>query len=118
MDSLPRRSIVLKNVWEFNKACGLYRSITELYKSMLDKNFGNRFCTDGHCKRIFMVEIRLDDSKWGATPKMFYNKEKAEAEAEALRLKYPFILEYRVITRQIEEKAGCMVVTRKREEKI
>ncbi len=81
----------------------IFRSICEQYKSFLDGNYAGRFCIDGHCKTIFMVEIRYDGSKWGATPKTFYSQEEAEKEVEALKIKYPFIREYRIVTRRIEE---------------
>jgi hypothetical protein len=71
---------------------------------MLDKNFGGRFCLDGHCKTIFMVEIKYDGSNWGATPKVFYSEEEAKLEVEMLRQKYPFISELRVIERKEKEK--------------
>ena len=99
MDSLPKvRQIYFDNVSKFQE-------ISELYKRMRDKNFGGRFCVGGHCKTIFMVEIRFDgDSNWGASPKTFYNKEEAEKEVEALKLKYPFLSEYKIVTRKINEK--------------
>ena len=98
MNSLATASeIFFKNVLEFQKAC-------QLYKLMLDKNFGKRFCIDGNCKTVFMVEVRQDSSEWGATPKIFYVKEEPENEAEVLKLKYPFLSECRVITRRMEEK--------------
>ena len=98
MDFLAKASeIFSNNVLEFQKAC-------QLYKLMLDKNFGKRFCIDGDCKTVFMVEVRQDGSKWGATPKIFYAKEEAEQEAEVLKLKYPFLSGCRVITRRMEEK--------------
>ena len=97
MDSFDKASkIFSNNVSEFQKAC-------ELYKSMLDKNFGERFCIDGDCTTIFMVEIKLDGCKWGTTPKIFHSKEEADKEAEILKLKYPFVSKCRVITRRIEE---------------
>ena len=98
MNSLATASeIFFKNVLEFQRAC-------QLYKLMLDKNFGKRFCIDGNCKTVFMVEVRQDSSGWGATPKIFYVKEEVEKEAEVLKLKYPFLSECRVITRRMEEK--------------
>jgi len=98
MDSLLKaREIYFSSVLEFQKLCGLY-------KSMLDKNFGERFCIDGDCRTIFMVEIKLNGSEWGATPKIFYSEEEAEREAQVLKVKYPFVSECRVITRRVEEK--------------
>ena len=95
MDSLAKASeIFSNNVSEFQK-------ISALYKSMLDKNYGERFCIGSHCITIFMIEIRLEgDGSWGATPKVFYNREEAEKEAEALKLKYPFVSECRVLLRK------------------
>ena len=87
----------MDSVLEFQHAC-------KLYKSMLDKNFGKRFCLNGHCRTIFMVEIRFDGYNWGATPKTFYSEGEAKLEAEMLRMKYPFVAECRVVTRKIEEK--------------
>ncbi len=99
MDSLAAKAseIFSSNVSEFQKLCGLY-------KSMLDKNFGERFCIGEHCRTVFMVEIRFDGSGWGTTPKVLYSEEEAEKEIEAIKLKYSFISEYRIITRKIEEK--------------
>jgi len=95
MDSLEKASEIFSNT-VFQKTC-------ELYKSMLDKNFGQRFCINGHCKTIFMVEIKFYRFNWGATPKIFYSEGEAEKEAEALKLKYPFISKCRIITRRMEE---------------
>jgi hypothetical protein len=67
-------------------------------------NFGEKFRVDGDCRTIFMVEIKLDGCKWAATPKIFHSAEEAEKEAQVLKLKYPFVSQYRVITRRIEEK--------------
>ena len=50
-----------------------------------------------------MVEVSFGDFQWGATPKTFYSKEEAEKEAEALKRKYRFVSECRVITRKVEE---------------
>jgi len=60
--------------------------------------------TEGHCGTIFMVEIKSNDSKWQATPKIFCSKEEAEKECEALKQKYTFISKCRVVNRKIEEK--------------
>jgi hypothetical protein len=81
----------------------VFQQISRLYKSMLDKNFGGRFCIGEHCSAIFIVEIRQEDSEWGATPKIFYNEEQTKGEAERLKTKYPFICECRVIMRKMEE---------------
>ncbi len=51
-----------------------------------------------------MVEIKYDGSKWGATPKKFYSEEEAKGEAEALKVRYPWISECRVISRKEKEK--------------
>ena len=66
-------------------------------------NFGEKFRIDGNCRTIFMVEIKLDGCKWGATPKIFHSSEEAEKEAQILKLKYPFVSQCRVIARRIEE---------------
>jgi len=50
-----------------------------------------------------MIEVRQDRSKWGATPKIFYAKEEAKEQVEVLKLKHPFISEFRIVTRKIEE---------------
>ncbi len=90
-------AIYSDNVSQFQKICALY-------KSMLDRNLGRRFCIEGNCGTIFMVEIDLGDGKWGATPKTFYSEEEANRESEVLKSKYPFISECRVIKRNIAEK--------------
>ncbi len=87
---------------QFNKAKRNFGTICELYKSILDSS--RRFCNDGHCKTVFMVEIKFDGNNWGATPKIFYSETEARVEVELLKLKYPFLSECRVVTRQIEEK--------------
>ncbi len=108
MNSLAKATEIYPNsVSEFQKAClwsnrsrNNFKKICELYKSFLDANFTGRFCTDGNCKTIFMVEIKYDGSKWGATPKTFYTQEEAEKEVEALKIKCPFIYGYRIVTRR------------------
>jgi hypothetical protein len=98
MDSLlmKARQIYFDNVSEFQKAC-------VLYKSMLDRNVGGRFCIGEHCRTVFVVEILMDNSKWGATPKIFYSREEAEREIEALKVKYSFVSECRILTRKEKE---------------
>ncbi len=95
----------------YQKACALnhrsrntFGTICETYKSFLDANFAGRFCNGDHCKAIFMVEIKYDGAKWGATPKIFYSEAEAEAEAEVLRQRYPWIIECRVVSRKEKEK--------------
>ena len=108
MNSPARASEFFSNsLLEFQKACvwsnksrNNFKSICELYKSILDGNFTGRFCIGEHCKIVFMVEIKYDGSKWGATPKRFYSEEEAEKEAELLKVKYPFISECRIVTRK------------------
>ncbi len=97
--SMSAFEIFHRNVVAFQKIC-------ELYKSILDKNYGGRFCIGGHCRTIFMVEMRLEgEDKWGASPKMFYSKEAAEKEVEYLKRRYfYFISECRIVTRRIEER--------------
>ncbi len=111
MNSLAKASEIYSNsVSEFQKAClwsnrsrNNFKNICELYKSVLDANFTGRFCTDGNCKTIFMVEVKYDGSKWGATPKTFYSEEEAEKEVETLKIKYPFISKFRVVVRKEKE---------------
>ncbi len=90
------REIHYSNILEFQKAC-------VLYKSMLDKNFGGRFCIGRHCRTIFMVEITMDGRRWGATRNIFYSKKEADQEAAVLRQIYPFISDCRVVTRKQKE---------------
>ncbi len=111
MNSPAWPSQFLSSSLEFQKACvwinksrNNFKSICELYKSMLDSNFSGRFCVGERCKTIFMVEIKYDGSKWGATPKKFYSEEEAKGEAEALKVRYPWISECRVISRKEKEK--------------
>ncbi len=85
--------IFSSNIFEFGKAC-------QLYKSMLDKNFGERFCLGGHCITVYMVEIELADGTWGAGPKIFYSEKEAQQEIERLKSIYPFIPNFRVIERK------------------
>ncbi len=98
MDYLARaQEIFSNNIAEFQRACALY-------KSMLDKNFGGRFCIGEHCRAVFMIEIKFDGYDWGATPKMFYSEAEAKIELEILRQKYPFVSEWRIVTRKEKEK--------------
>jgi len=92
-----------RNVLEFQKICGLYKSI-------LDRNLGGTFCLNGHCRTIFMVEITLDGSQWGATPKMFDTEAAAQNEAKILKMKYSFLSGCRVITRKLEENSKPLAV--------
>ena len=45
----------------------VFQNICELYKSVLDKNYGGRFCIGRHCKTIFMIEVKVgkSDNSWG-----------------------------------------------------
>ncbi len=86
--------IFANNIKQYERACGLY-------KSVLDNS--RRFCIDGHCKTIYMVEINFDGFNWGATPKIFSSEEEAQQEIEFLRQKYPFISKFRVISRKEKE---------------
>ena len=88
--------IFAENVECFQKAC-------EVYKQVLDRNLGNRFCSDQDCKTVYMVEIRYNGSTWGATPNIFLSKDQAEKEAQGLKEKYKFVSECRVVTRKIHE---------------
>ncbi len=83
----------------------VFKNICELYKSMLDKNYGGRFCIGSHCKTIFMIEVKVGNSNnsWGGGPKIFYSREEAEKQIEALKLKYPFVSEFRIVSRKIAE---------------
>jgi len=97
LDFFTRASDIFSdNVKFFLNAC-------EIYKQVLDRNLGEAFCTDVQCKTVYTVEIKHNGSKWGATPKIFCTKEEAKREAEALKVKYPFVSECRVITRRMEE---------------
>ncbi len=88
--------IFADSIRQFEKACGLYKFI-------LDKNYGERFCINGHCKTIYMVEINFDGYNWGATPKIFSSEEEAQQEIEFLKQTYPFISKFRVISRKQKE---------------
>ncbi len=109
MNSLGSEMFVNSRL-EFHKACvqanrsrDNFKTICELFKSLLDRNFAGRFCVDGHCTKIFMVEIKFDGNNWGATPKTFYSEAEAKVEAELLKVKYPFLSECRVVTRKEKE---------------
>jgi len=95
---------LLKEASEIYSDCVLhFQSACELYKLVLDRNLGGRFCTDEDCKTVYMVEIRNNGSTWGATPKILLGKDQAEKEAQRLKEKYPFVSECRVVTRRIHE---------------
>ena len=51
------------------------------------------------CDTIFVVEIKID-SEWQTTPKIHHTKEDAEKEAQALKVKYPFLRECRITSRK------------------
>jgi hypothetical protein len=93
-----------KSFTEGNKARENFRTICEVYKEILDANVSGKFCIDGHCKTIFMVEIRFSDSDWGACPREFESEEEAVMEASLLERKYPFIFQIRVIKRKLGHK--------------
>ncbi len=99
---LQIRETYFNNVKIYSNNVLAFQNICELYKSVLDKNYGGRFCVGGHCKTIFMIELKVGNSNnsWGGGPKIFYSREEAEKEAEALKLKYPFVSECRVVLRK------------------
>jgi len=87
----------------FSENLECFQNACEIYKQMLDRNLGNRFCTDQDCKTVYMVEISDNGSTWGATPNIFRSKDQAEKEAQGLKEKYRFVSECRVVTRKIHE---------------
>ncbi len=104
-----KTSELSNSLFEFERACSQaskakynFNIISQLYKSIL--NNSQRFCIDGHCRAIFMVEIKYYGSGWGATPKIFYSEAEAQVEIALLKLKYPFISECRIVTRKQKEK--------------
>ncbi len=106
MDSpLQKRETYFNNMKIYSYNVLVFKKICELYKSILDKNYGGRFCIGGHCKTIFMIEVKVGkgNNSWGGGPQIFYSREEAERQAEALKLKYPFVSEFRIVTRKIED---------------
>jgi len=81
-----------------------FQSACEIYKQVLDRNLLDTFCGNEHCEMVYMVEVKYGGSRWGATPKIFYDKEEAKKEAEAFKVKYPFVSEWRIVTRRMAEK--------------
>ncbi len=51
---------------------------------------------NGDYEATFVVEIKINSSEWQTTPKIHHSQEDAEKEAEAIKLKYPFIRECRI----------------------
>ncbi len=97
IDPFTRASeIFSENVQFFQNAC-------EIYKQVLDRILLYTFCRYGHCEMVYMIEMKFNGSRWGATPKILYSEEEARKEAEALKVKYPFISEFKIITREIGE---------------
>jgi len=95
---------LLKEASEIYSGCvSLFQSACEIYKSLLDRNLGNRFCADEDCKTVYMVEITNNGSTWGATPKIFSSQDQAEKEAQGLKEKYHFVSESRVVMRKMHE---------------
>jgi len=92
---LKAREIYFDNVSEYQRICVLHKTFL---------NHSKRFCIGEHCKPVFCVEIKLDgDGSWGATPKVFYNRDEAEKEIERLKQIYHFVSECRVVTRKGKE---------------
>jgi len=87
----------------FSENLECFQNACEIYKQMLDRNLGNRFCTDQGCKTVYMVEIGYNGSTWGATPNILLSKNQDEKEAQGLKEKYKFVSECRVVTRKIHE---------------
>jgi len=106
MDSpLQIRETYFNNMKMYSYNVLVFKKMCELYKSILDKNYRGRFCIGRHCETIFMIEVKVGKSNnsWGGGPQIFYTREEAEKQAEALKLKYPFVSEFRIVTRKIEE---------------
>ncbi len=106
MDFLQTKEIYFDNMKIYFDNVSAFQEICALYKSVLDKNFGGRFCIGEHCKTVFMVEIKIagNGNLWGSSPKIFDAKEKAEEFVKEIKNRYPFVSECRIITRKIEEK--------------
>ena len=60
-----------------------------------------KFSTNG---AIFVVQIKVNSTEWQTTPKRFHTKEEAEKEAKVLKLRYPFVAGFRIVTRKEKEK--------------
>ncbi len=60
---------------------------------------------NGDCEATFVVEIKINSSEWRATPKIHHTIEDAKKEANALKLKYPYVRECRIKSqKQISER--------------
>ena len=94
-----------QRAWElFHENILLFQKASQAYKSILDHDYGEIFCIGEHCKTVFIVEIKVDDkSEWGATPKASNTEEEANQEAQALKHKYRFISELRIVTRKMRD---------------
>ncbi len=111
MNSLREASeIFSKCVLDYRKCFTLpnerrkhFRRAQIVYKSILDRNLLGKFCIGGHCKTVYIIEIRYNGSVWAATPKTFYSREEAETEIEMFRKKYSFIDKFRVVERKERE---------------
>ena len=77
----------------------------EIYEQILKRNLLGTFDINEYCEMVYMIEIKHDGSRWGATPRFFYDKEEAKEEAETLRTRYPFIYDCRVVTRRMTKKS-------------
>ncbi len=66
----------------FLTMCPNFKKACELYKWMLDRHFGQTFCTSGYCRTVFMVEVTADGQSWEASPKRFYSEKEAQMEIE------------------------------------
>ena len=71
--SLQIGQTYLNNVNIYSNNVLVFQNICVLYKSILDKNYGGRFCIGSHCKTIFMIEVKVGNSNnsWGGGPKYF-----------------------------------------------
>ncbi len=54
--------------------------------------------------KFLEVALKFDGYDWGATPKIFYNEAEAKIELGILRDKYPFVSEWRIVTRKEKER--------------
>ena len=83
----------------FNENILFFQSLSQMYKSFLDKNYRKRFCVGEHCKTVFMIEVEIQ-GKWGSTAKTFYTEAEAQKEIARLEQEYTDNFRFRIVMRK------------------
>ncbi len=87
----------------FHENILFFQRSSQIYKSILDKDFRKRFCVGEHCKTVFMIEVMIDNKWAGSTAKTFYVEEEAQKELARLQDEYAGIFKLRIVSRKEKE---------------